>query len=137
MMIAITITAALSFAGGAADVESAAPPSQNFVVFADSVYTSAGDVIAGGMVRVRDGKIRVVSKGEAGEDDLHVAAVTAGMIDLSGRILSRLAVEQSSEITPHVRATEAIDSTRRTRTSSEASPRSSRPVGHARLPRDW
>jgi imidazolonepropionase-like amidohydrolase len=109
MMIAITITAALSFVGGAADVESAAPPSQNFVVFADTVYTSSGDVIAGGMVRVRDGKIRVVSKGEAGEGDLHVAAVTAGMIDLSGRILSRLAVEQSSEITPHVRATEAID----------------------------
>ncbi|MAF66914.1 MAG: hypothetical protein CMJ84_14820 [Planctomycetes bacterium] len=107
MMITITTAAICLLAG--ADTENAAPAGQNLAIFADVVYTSTGEVIEGGMVRVRDGKIRVVSKGAPAEDDVHVAAVTAGMIDLSGRILSSRAVEQSNEITPHVRATDAID----------------------------
>ncbi|MDP6538734.1 MAG: amidohydrolase family protein [Planctomycetota bacterium] len=111
MSLAITITTVLVCAG---DVEASSAPmtatgGQNLAVYADAVYTSTGKVIENGMVRVRDGKIRVVSKGEAGEGDVHVAAVTAGMIDLSGRISPSGDVEESNEITPHVRATDAID----------------------------
>lgn len=87
--------------------------SDDWNVFADKVYTSDGDVIDGALVRVQGGKIvAILPGGSAGSGDtsLRAAALTAGMIDLSARVDIGLgSVEQGSEVTPNLRAADALD----------------------------
>jgi imidazolonepropionase-like amidohydrolase len=81
---------------------------RSWTITAERVYTAAGDPIEGGEIVVSDGKIRGVGKGGGG--DLEVYAVTPGLVDLSIRIdKGFLSVEQSNEITPHVRALASLD----------------------------
>ena len=79
----------------------------DWVIAAETVYTAAGEALSGGSVVVTGGKIAAVVPGASG--DLEVAAVTPGMIDLSLRAVGLDSVEQSDEITPHVRAAAAVD----------------------------
>ncbi len=81
---------------------------RSWTLSAERVYTAAGDPIEGGEVVVSDGKVRGVGKGGGG--DLEVFAITPGLVDLSIRIdRGFLSVEQSNEITPHVRALASVD----------------------------
>ena len=96
-------------------VEAAAPVEEeknSYVVYAEKVYTAAGNTIEGGLVTIKDGKITSVTKGgkPGGKDSLSVAAITPGMIDLSVRIHGgRSSVEQSLEVQPHRSVEPAID----------------------------
>lgn len=97
---------ALSALGGGDD-------SQSWTIFADKVYTVSGDVLDGGTIRVQDGKIVAITPGGSagsGERELSAAAVTPGMIDLSGRIdMGWRSVEQSSETPANLRAIDSLD----------------------------
>jgi imidazolonepropionase-like amidohydrolase len=87
--------------------------SRSWTVFADKVYTAAGDPLAGGLIRVQDGKIAALTPGSSagsGERALSVAAVTPGLIDLSARIDDGpMSVEQSDEAIPHLSASDGLD----------------------------
>jgi imidazolonepropionase-like amidohydrolase len=87
--------------------------SRTWTVFADKVYTSAGEPVSNGVVQVRDGKIGAIHGGGSagnGEHSLSCAAVTPGMIDLSARIHMGLrSIEQSREVTPDARVANALD----------------------------
>lgn len=84
---------------------------ESTVIFADAIYTSTGSVIENGAVTVTDGKITAITPGKTpGDDDIHVGAITAGMIDLSARVVRGLeTVEQTNEVTPQMRVEHAID----------------------------
>lgn len=84
---------------------------ESTVIFADAIYTSTGSVIENGAVTVTDGKITAITPGKTpGDDDIHVGAITAGMIDLSARVVRGLdTVEQTYEVTPQMRVEHAID----------------------------
>ncbi|MCB9902779.1 MAG: amidohydrolase family protein [Planctomycetes bacterium] len=84
---------------------------ESTVIFADAIYTSNGDVIENGAVTIVDGKISAITPGKTpGDDDVHVGAITAGMIDLSARVVRGLdTVEQTNEVTPQMRVEHAID----------------------------
>ena len=84
----------------------------SWTVYADMVYTAAGNTIEGGIVTIKDGKITSVTKGKkpSGKDSLSVAAITPGMIDLSVRIHGGMtSVEQSLEVQPHRSVEASID----------------------------
>ncbi len=81
---------------------------RSWTITAERVYTAEGDAIEDGEIVVEGGKIRAVGKGGGG--DLKVFAVTPGLVDLSIRIdQGFLSVEQSREVTPHVRAAASLD----------------------------
>lgn len=83
--------------------------STSWTLSADVIYPVLGDAIRGGSVVVADGKITAVTPGEAG-GDLHVAAITPGLVDLSARMgLGLDAVEQSREVTADMRVADSID----------------------------
>jgi len=83
---------------------------EKWTVRADTVYTAAGDPIAGGVVVIQDGKITAVGTGGGGGDVLEVAAVTPGMIDLSCRIHTNYySVEQTTETSIDMSVSEALD----------------------------
>ena len=84
---------------------------RGLVIHADALYTGTGEVLRGAVLAVDGGDVASVAGGaEAPEDALHVAAVTPGMIDLSVRIdQGQDSVEQSSEVTPHVRVVRSLD----------------------------
>lgn len=86
-------------------------PAESLVVFADAIYTSTGSVIENGAVTITDGKITAITPGKTpGDDDVHVGAITAGMIDLSARTTTSIdSVEQVREVTPELRVEHAID----------------------------
>ena len=111
-MIGLELLALLPLWNGAT-VEPSSPVEENsWTVYADMVYTAAGNTIEGGIVTIKDGKITSVTKGgkPGGEDSLSVAAITPGMIDLSVRIHGgATSVEQSNEIQPHRSVESAID----------------------------
>lgn len=87
--------------------------SRSWTVFADKVYTSVGDALDGGLIRVQDGKIAGVVPGSSagsGDHSLSVAAVTAGLIDLSAHVDGgAMSVEQSTETIANLRAFDALD----------------------------
>ncbi|MCK6445702.1 MAG: amidohydrolase family protein [Planctomycetes bacterium] len=85
--------------------------SRSWTVFADKVYTAAGDPLDGGTVEVSNGKISAVSPGgSAGDAKLSVAAVTPGLIDLSARIHGGTqSVEQASETIAHLSTLDGLD----------------------------
>ena len=86
---------------------------QDWKIFAETVYTAAGDPIEDGTITVSDGKIRSVSGGgraSDGKNSLRAAAVTPGMVDISARVgTGSGSVEQSREIAPELRVTNAVD----------------------------
>jgi len=83
---------------------------RNWTIHADVVHTVSGDAIEDGVVRVDRGQIAAVAAGAAEGADLSVAAVTPGMIDLSVRIdLGMESVEQSREVAPDMRASDAVN----------------------------
>jgi len=105
-MILHLVTPLLFFvsSGGEAVVDS-----QSLTVYADVVYTSTGERIENGGVTVSDGRIRAVGAMRAPKDALHVAAITAGMIDLSGHVTTGGSVEESREVTPEIRVAGTLD----------------------------
>lgn len=86
-------------------------PQTSWNVFAEKVYTSAGDTFENALVVVTDGKITAITPGAtASEDSLSAKAVTAGLIDASAAVdLGRLAVEQSKEVTPSISMEFGVD----------------------------
>ncbi len=92
----------------------AAEKSRTWTVHADQIFTANGAAIEGGFISVVDGKIAAIgpipSRDRDKEGVLRVAAITPGLIDLSPNIdLSQNSVEQSDEITPHLRVADALD----------------------------
>ena len=80
-------------------------------VHADKVYTGTGEVLENAVVVIVDGKITVVGPGTGvGEDSIHVAAITAGMVDLSSHINSSgQSVEETTESSPGNRVADTLD----------------------------
>jgi len=85
----------------------------DLVVHADRLYAAPGTVIEDGVVALAGEKIATIARGapdSGGSDVIHVAAITAGMIDASGRVTpGQLAVEQSREVTPNVAVAVGLD----------------------------
>lgn len=104
--------AATSVASAGSDASKKDEP-QNWVVFAERVYTGTGHDWQDGAVLVAGRKIGGVVPSGAEADPglgLHCYAVTAGLIDLSMRAESNFSsVEQSSETTPELRVADALD----------------------------
>ncbi len=84
---------------------------QETLLFADVLYTGTGSDLQGALVTVAGGKITAIAGGvEPPEGALRVAAITAGMIDMSARITRGLdSIEQTSEVTPHLRVADSLD----------------------------
>lgn len=78
-------------------------------VFADVVYTAAGEPLRGGSVTFSGGKILAIAPGAPPADGLRVSAITPGMIDLSARIAGMYTVEQEKEVQPGLRLADALD----------------------------
>lgn len=104
MFTAILATTALAAGAPATGAE-------NLTVFADVVYQGDGSKMENAMVMLSGGKIVGISPGKPSSDDaIHVAAITAGMIDLSARINSGTAsVEETHEVTPGMRVADTLD----------------------------
>lgn len=88
----------------------AAPPVK-LVISADAVYSADGNFLEGGTVAIAGTKIAaVVPGGNSGEDGLHVAAITPGLVDLSPRIhAGDLSVEESDEVQTSLLAADSVD----------------------------
>jgi len=88
-------------------------PKRSWTIFADEIYVAPGKRISNGAIVVGGKTIGVVGVGrdDARDDELlKVHAVTAGLVDASVRIdASQRSVEQSSEVTPRIRAAESLD----------------------------
>jgi imidazolonepropionase-like amidohydrolase len=86
---------------------------RSWTVFAERVYTGAGEPVKDGSISVRDGKLGGISgnsSASSGDHALNCAAITPGMIDMSVRIdLGWWSVEQSREVTPEARVSQALD----------------------------
>jgi imidazolonepropionase-like amidohydrolase len=83
----------------------------SWTVWADKVYTAAGDVLDGAVIRVEDGRITAITPGgSAPGGALKAAAVTPGMVDLSVRLLGDWTdVEHAREVNAGMRAADAAD----------------------------
>lgn len=84
---------------------------QQTLLFADVLHTGTGNDLQGALVTVSGGKIIAIAGGvEPPEGALRVAAITPGLIDMSARITRGLdSIEQTSEVTPHLRVVESLD----------------------------
>lgn len=84
---------------------------QETLLFADVLHTGTGSDLHGALITLAGGKITALVGGvEPPEDVLRVAAITPGLIDMSARITRGLdSVEQSSEVTPHLRVSDSLD----------------------------
>jgi hypothetical protein len=85
----------------------------DLVVHADRLYAAPGTVIEDGVVTLVGGKIATLARGGPdgnSADVVRVAAITAGMIDASGRVTpGQLAVEQAREVMPDMRVAGGLD----------------------------
>jgi imidazolonepropionase-like amidohydrolase len=86
-------------------------PAETLTVSTDRLYARPGEVLENVVVTVTDGKITAVAPGRVdGDDGLHVAAITAGMVDLSSRInTGERSVEETEEVTPQYRVADSLD----------------------------
>jgi len=80
----------------------------------ERVYTGTGRNLEKGLVLVSAGKISAVTPGAGEEDDrpndvLKAYAVTAGLVDAGVRVTNWQSVEQSKEVTPHLRVADTLD----------------------------
>lgn len=89
------------------------PVADSLTIYADKVYTSTGEVHENASVVVTDGKITAIGPGISGEPEegsLHVAAITAGMVDLSSRINNfGQSVEETTEVSASYRVAGTLD----------------------------
>ncbi len=111
-MIGLELLALVPLWNGSAVQPASVVEENSWTIYADMVYTAAGNTIEGGIVTVTNGKITSVTKGKkpSGKDSLSVAALTPGMVDLSVRINGGLtSVEQSKEVQPQRSIEAAID----------------------------
>lgn len=101
---------AIALVGLALSAPLAAAQENSWSIFAERLYTGDG-VRENQLITVRDGKVSTITPGTLpGEDGLRAAAVTAGMIDLSVRLLDGWSgVEHQDELSPGMRAADAID----------------------------
>lgn len=83
---------------------------RSWTIFAERLHTGDG-VRENQTITVRDGRISAIAPGTLpGEGGLRAAAVTAGMIDLSVRLLDGWSgVEHQDELSPGMRAADAVD----------------------------
>lgn len=109
----VALAAALLVPSAAFAAQERGDDGRSITVRADRIYTATGTVIEGGFVSIVDGRIAAIGPGAprgADDDVLHVAAITPGLVDLSPDLhLSSGSVEQSDEVTPNVRITDALD----------------------------
>ncbi len=102
----------LSLALGSGGLAAMPVPAEATTVFADRIYTAAGDVIENGMVVITDGKISAIGvapNGERKEGELHVAAITPGMVDLSSRNTNMQTVEETTEVSAQYHVADSLD----------------------------
>lgn len=90
------------------------PEPRAWTIQAERVYTSTGRNLEKGLVVVSAGKISAVTPGAGDEDErprdrLKVYAVTAGLVDAGVRVTNWSSVEQSKEVTPQLRVSDALD----------------------------
>jgi imidazolonepropionase-like amidohydrolase len=102
------ITIAL-LAAAAQDQESRA-----WTIHAERIYTGTGRNLERGAVVIANGKINAVTPDAGGDgdkprDQLKAYAVTAGLVDAGVRVTNWFSVEQSVEVTPHLRVADALD----------------------------
>ncbi len=111
LLLAAVLPDSASAASAASAGASAQEGNPRWVIRAERVYTGTGSVLEGGFVAVANGKIAAVGSGSGGAgDELEVAAVTPGMIDLGARIVTHPdAVEQSTETAFTMRVADALD----------------------------
>jgi imidazolonepropionase-like amidohydrolase len=88
--------------------------SRNWTIRAERIYTGTGRNLEQGAVVVANGKITLVTPdaggdGEKPRDQLRAYAVTAGLVDAGVRVTDWFSVEQSQEVTPHLRVVDALD----------------------------
>jgi imidazolonepropionase-like amidohydrolase len=110
-MILTTLMGAAAVAAGLTTPAPGPGAATDLSVFADVVYVGDGSKFESAMVVVSGGKVTAITPGKkAGEGDIHVAAITPGMIDLSARIDSGGAsVEETDEVTPAFRVADTLD----------------------------
>lgn len=89
----------------------AAQDAANYTVFADVVHTAPGQSVENALIQVSDGKIVAITPGgSASDDSLRAAAVTAGMVDLSPRLVSnRSMVEETREVAADMSVRDSVD----------------------------
>ncbi|MBL8863697.1 MAG: amidohydrolase family protein [Planctomycetes bacterium] len=85
-----------------------------WTIQAERVYTGTGRNLEQGFVVVNGGKIAAVTPDVGGDggrprDQLRAYAVTAGLVDAGVRVTNWFSVEQSSEVTPHLRVADTLD----------------------------
>lgn len=85
-----------------------------WIIQAERIYTGTGRNLEKGLVTVSAGKIAAVTPGAGEEDErprdrLRAYAVTAGLVDAGVRVTNWFSVEQSNEVTPHLRVADALD----------------------------
>jgi len=90
------------------------PEQRAWTIQAERVYTGTGRNLEKGLVVVSAGKISAVTPGagddgERPRDRLSVYAVTAGFVDIGVRVTNWYSVEQSKEVTPHLRVADTLD----------------------------
>jgi imidazolonepropionase-like amidohydrolase len=106
------LSTVLSLVIGAGGVAPAPVATESTTIYADRVYTAAGSVIKNGMVVITDGKISAIGaapNGDREEGDLHVAAITPGMVDLSSRDTTTQSVEETTEVSAGYRVADSLD----------------------------
>ncbi|MFT7668059.1 MAG: imidazolonepropionase-like amidohydrolase [Planctomycetota bacterium] len=82
----------------------------DITVFADMVYSGDGTTFKNAMVAMSGGKIVAITPDVIpGDGDMHVAAITPGMVDLSAHITGIGSVEETNEVTPNIRVADSID----------------------------
>lgn len=115
-MILMTLAApmlAAALASSAGASSTVAQAQDNWIVYAERVYTSEGEVLENAAVHIAGGKITAIEAGREapeGERVLRAAAITTGMIDASARITTgAYSVEQSEEVQPQWHATDSLD----------------------------
>lgn len=85
--------------------------SSSYTIFADVVHTAPGQSVENALVQVSDGKIVAITPGgSAADDSLRAGAVTAGMIDMSPRLVSRRSmVEETREVAADMSVRDSVD----------------------------
>ncbi len=104
-----TLTLLLPLLAGPAYSQGSDDGKNDWNIRAQHIYTAAGDVVNGGVVRVQGGKIASVASGGSG-GDFEVFAVTPGMIDLAPGIdMGPISIEQSKEVVFDQSAAAGVD----------------------------
>ena len=109
--IPLLFTATIALPVALPNQEGTAEVQRSWTLTADRIHTVSGDVVEGGAVVVVDGKITAITPGASeGSGDLHVKAITPGLIDMACQVSLGLdAVEETSEATPSASILDALN----------------------------